>query len=140
MKKLILIFVIMFLLTGCGEEKYDYICKKSDTNEAYKKTETLKIGVDNKQVYKFESNIKEEHTSEVSVNDAYIRYQNLYNNYNENNVVSEYKKNELVLNSIYHLDKSDLDNLKIELPYNFKLAEDKFIQSLKDMGYTCSKN
>ncbi len=61
MKKFILLCAIVFLTTGCGEESYDYECKKVDTSEAYKKTEIIKLGIDDKKVFKLNSTIKEEH-------------------------------------------------------------------------------
>lgn len=139
MKKLILLCAIIFLTTGCGEDSYDYECKKTDTSESYKKTEIIKIGIDDKKVYKFDSTIKEEHTTDDSINNAYANYQNLYDNYNENNVTSEYKKDDKNLHATYHLDKSDIDNMKIELPYDFKLDENKFINSLKEFGFKCEE-
>lgn len=139
MKKFVLLCAIVFLTTGCGEDSYNYECKKTDTSEAYKKTEIIKIGIDDKKVYKFDSTIKEEHTTDDSINNAYANYQNLYDNYNENNVTSEYKKNDKSLTATYHLDKSDIDNMKIELTYDFNLEENKFIKSLKDLGFKCEE-
>lgn len=137
MKKFILLFLIVFLTTGCNSDGYNYECKKTDTSEAYKKSETIKVGIDSNKVYKLESSITEEHTSEESVNNAYANYQSLYDNYNENNVESDYMKDEKKLTAIYHLDKSDIDNMKIELPYDFKLNEKNFIKSLEEMGFKC---
>ncbi|MBO5096636.1 MAG: hypothetical protein J6B98_07155 [Bacilli bacterium] len=139
MKKVLLVGAIILLTTGCGADDYNYECKKVGTNEAFKKTEIIKIGIDDKKVYKLDSNITEEHTSEDSVNNAYANYQNLYNNYNENNVKAEYKKNEKKLIATYHLDKSDIDNMKIELPYDFSLEENKFIKSVEDLGFECKE-
>lgn len=139
MKKISLILAMTLLLTGCDSDNYDYTCTKTDTSDVYKKTETLKLGFDSNKVYKLASEIVEEHTTDDSINNAYANYQNLYDNYKENNVVAEYKKNEKRLNATYYLDKSDIDNMKIELPYDFTVTKDKFLKSLEDSGYECKE-
>lgn len=139
MKKIGLLILMSILLTGCDSESYDYKCVKTSNNEVYKKTETLRLGIDAGKVYKFTSEIIEEHPNDDSINNAYANYQNKYDNYNENNVVAEYKKNEKKLIATYYLDKSDIDKIKIELPFNFSLSEEKFISSLEKLEYKCTK-
>ena len=139
MKKIGLLLIATLLLTGCDSTSYDYSCTKTDTSDVYKKTETIRLGFDNDKVYKLASEIVEEHTTDDSINNAYANYQNKYDNYNENNVVAEYKKNEKQLNATYYLDKSDIDNMKIELPYDFTKTKDKFLKSLEESGYKCKE-
>lgn len=131
--------VILLMITGCGKEEYDFSCKKVDTNESYKLTHTVQFGIDNDKVYKLTSTINEEHTKEETANDSYTKYQSLYDNYNENNIISEYKKSEKNITAIYYLDKADIDNPKVELPYDFKLTKTKFIEDLKTKGYKCEE-
>lgn len=141
MKKIGLIALIIFLLTGCNnskEETYDYVCKKTDTStEEYKITTEIKFSFDSGKVYKFFSKITEEHLTDTSINNAYIKYQNLYDNYNENNVAAEYQKDGKKLIASFELDKSDIDKMKIELPYDFSLNQDKFIETLKNDNFQC---
>ena len=140
MKKAILLLSVTLLLSGCENDGYDYTCTKTMTNEVYKSIETLKFSFDNNKVYKFTSNIKEEHTTDESVNNAYANYQNLYDNYNENNIVADYKKNEKNVSVNYYLDKADIDNMKIKLPYDFKLIKSDFIKSIEELEFKCEEN
>lgn len=138
MKKILLLCFSVILLCGCEDNEYDYTCKKT-SEENVKTTETLQFSFDNNKVYKFTSNITEEHSDEETLYNSYIKYQTLYDNYNENNVVSDYKKSESKLIMNYYLDKADIDNMKIKLPYDFKLAKSDFIKSLKEIGYKCEE-
>lgn len=139
MKKVFLLLGITILLSGCETDGYDYTCMKTTTSDTYKSTEILKFSFDNNKVYKFTSNIKEEHSDDTSVNNAYATYQNLYDNYNENNVVADYKKTEKNVIVNYYLDKADIDNMKIKLPYDFKLAKSDFIKSIEELEYKCEE-
>lgn len=139
MKKIFLMIFLLIFITGCGKEEYEYTCTKVDTGKSYKETTSLNFSFDKGLVYKFSSEIKEEHTSDESANDSYTNYQALYSNYNENNIISEYKKNKNVITATFLLDKADIDKMKVELPYDFKLTKAKFLSSLKDMGFSCKE-
>lgn len=141
MKKIVLLLVITFLLTGCGKsaESFDYTCKKVDeTTDEYKTTTEVKFSFDSGKVYKLKSTITEEHQTDKSVNNSYIKYQTIYENYNENNIEAEYKKEDKKMTASYYLDKSDIDNMKVELPYNFKLSKTDFLKSMDDMNFKCT--
>lgn len=140
MKKVFLLFGITLLLSGCENKEYDYTCKKMTQKESFKVTETLKFGFDNNKIYKFTSNITEEHNNDESVNNSYANYQNLYDNYNENQVIADYKKNEKTIIVNYYLDKADIDNMKIKLPYDFKLTKSDFIKSIEKLEFKCEEN
>lgn len=139
MKKIILLLGVMLLLPGCKNDGYDYNCILNTTNDSFKSTETLRFSFDNNKVYKFTSNIKEEHSQDETVNNSYATYQNLYDNYNENNVVANYKKSEKSVIVNYYLDKADIDNMKIKVQYDFKLSKSDFIKSIEELGYKCEE-
>lgn len=141
MKKFAMLLVITLLVCGCEKkEKYDYTCVKEFKDLPYKKSETLEFSFDSAKVYKFYSVISETHENDDTLNGEYTSFQNLYDNYNENNVEASYKKEDKNITATYFLDKSDIDNMKIYLPYNFKLSENGFVELIKNSSYKCKKN
>ena len=135
MKKGIVLLGILLLMTGCGKEKVT--CTYSDNSLAYKYERTLDITFEKENIFSVKSTIIETHPDDESANKAYISYQNLYNNYNENNVISEFKKNKLKITAIYNIDLRDIETKKIDFEFDFTQNKSAFINTLKGMGYTC---
>ena len=86
MKKGLVLLVMLLLISGCGKEKVT--CKYKDDSKTYKNERVVVATFEKDSLYSFKSTILEEHTEEESANNSYIYYQDLYNNYNENNVIS----------------------------------------------------
>ena len=135
MKKIFWLIGIVLLLTGCGKEKTT--CTFQDKSLKFKSKRTLAITYEKDSIYSFKSTIEEEHPDEDSANDSYVNYQVLYDNYNENNVISEYKKNGNKIIAIYNIDLRDIQSKKIEFEFDFTQNKSAFINTLKGMGYNC---
>ena len=135
MKKSIMLIGMVLLLTGCGKEKT--ICTYEDSSLNYKNKRTLVITYEEDNIYSFKSTIEEEHPDEEGANNSYVKYQTLYNNYNENNVISEYKKNGKKITAIYNIDLRDIETKKIEFEFDFTQNKSAFINTLKGLGYKC---
>ena len=135
MKKILPLIVIVLLLSGCGKDKVT--CKYSDKGLPYKNSRTLVITFENNSIFSFKSTIKEEHSNDESANNSYIKYQDLYNNYNENNVNSEYIKAGKKITAIYNIDLRDIETKKIEFEFDFTQNKSTFLNTLKGMGYSC---
>ncbi|MBQ7140471.1 MAG: membrane lipoprotein lipid attachment site-containing protein [Bacilli bacterium] len=135
MKKIILLAMILFLVTGCGKEKVTCTYENKELN--YKNKRTLLITFEEEKVFNLKSTIEEEYTDEIDANNAYIAYQNKYNNYNENDVVSEYKKEDKKITAIYTISYRDIQNKKIEFEFDVNLSQDALLKNLKEQGYKC---
>ena len=135
MKKIILLVMMLFLVTGCGKEKVTCTFENKELN--YKNKRTLLITFEEEKVFNLKSTIEEEYTDEIDANNAYIAYQNKYNNYNENNVISEYKKEDKKITAIYTISYRDIQNKKIEFEFDVNLSQDALIKNLKEQGYKC---
>ena len=135
MKKIILLVMMLFLVTGCGKEKVTCTFENKDLN--YKNKRTLLITFEEEKVFNLKSTIKEEYTDENQANNAYIAYQNKYSNYNENNVISEYKKEDKKITAIYTISYRDIQKKKVEFEFDVNLSQDKLLEELKKQGYKC---
>lgn len=135
MKKILLLILFIFLLSGCGRQKVT--CKYVDNDLKYENERTLEIVFEDNAILKFKSNIIENHDDEREANNSYIYYQNLYDNYNENSVISSYKKDNLKITAIYNVDLRDIKNKKIEFEFDFTKNENDFLSELKEKGYKC---
>ena len=127
--------MILFLVTGCGKEKVTCTYENKELN--YKNKRTLLITFEEEKVFNLKSTIEEEYTDEIDANNAYIAYQNKYNNYNENDVVSEYKKEDKKITAIYTISYRDIQNKKIEFEFDVNLSQDALLKNLKEQGYKC---
>ena len=127
--------MILFLVTGCGKEKVTCTYENKELN--YKNKRTLLITFEEEKVFNLKSTIEEEYTDEIDANNAYIAYQNKYNNYNENDVVSEYKKEDKKITAIYTISYRDTQNKKIEFEFDVNLSQDALLKNLKEQGYKC---
>ncbi len=135
MKKGLLLIGVMLLITGCGKDKTT--CTYKDDSLPYKNERTIVVTYEKDNIYSFKSTIVEEHPNEESANSAYINYQTLYNNYNENNVISEYKKDGKKITAIYNIDLRDIETKKIEFEFDFTKNKSAFVNTLKGLGYKC---
>ena len=135
MKKSLGLITIILLLTGCGKEKTT--CTFEDNSLNYKNKRTIVITAENESIFSFKSTIEEEHPDEESANNSYTNYQTLYNNYNENNVVSEFKKNGKKVTAIYNIDIRDIETKKIEFEFDFNQTKSALINTLRGLGYKC---
>lgn len=135
MKKIVILIGIILLLTGCGKEKLTCVYENKDLN--YKNKRTLQITFEKEKVFNFKSVIEEEYTDENQTNNAYIAYQNKYKNYNENNIISEYKKEDKKITAIYTIGFRDIEKNKIEFEFDLNLSQNDLLNSLKEQGYKC---
>ena len=135
MKKGLLLLGIVLLLTGCGKDKVT--CKYKDDSLTYKNERTVVATFEKDQLFSFKSTIVEEHTDEESANNSYVTYQNTYNNYNENNVISEYKKDKLKITAVYNIDLRDIETKKVEFEFDFTKNKADFVKELKEKGFSC---
>lgn len=135
MKKIILLVMVLFLVTGCGKEKVTCTFENKELN--YKNKRTLLITFEEEKVFNLKSTIEEEYTDENQANNAYIAYQNKYSNYNENNIISEYKKQDKKITAIYTISYRDIQNKKIDFEFDVNLSQDKLLEELKKQGYKC---
>ena len=135
MKKGLLLIGIILLLTGCGKDQVT--CKFTTSSLPYKYNRTLLITFENDKVFSLKSTAVEEHQNEESANNSYVSYQTLFNNYNENNVISEYKKDGLKITAIYNIDLRDIETRRIDFEFDFSQDKSLFVNTLRSMGYTC---
>lgn len=135
MKKGFILLGAILILSGCGKEKVT--CKYKDDTQTYKNERVVIATFEKDKLFSFKSTIKEEHTEEETANNSYVTYQSLYNNYNENNVISEYKKEKLKITAIYNIDLRDIEAKKIEFEFDFTKSKDSFIKELKEKGFSC---
>ena len=135
MKKILVLIIMVLLLSGCGKDKVT--CKFTTNSLPYKYNRKLIITFENDKVFSLRSEVTEEHPNEESASNAYIKYQDLFNNYNENNVISEFKKNELKITAIYNIDLRDIQTKKIDFEFDFSQDKALFVNTLRSMGYTC---
>lgn len=135
MKKIVLLVMMLFLVTGCGKEKVTCTYENKELN--YKNKRTLLITFEEEKVFNLKSTIEEEYTDEIDANNAYIAYQNKYNNYNENNIISEYKKEDKKITAIYTISYRDIQKKKVEFEFDVNLSQDKLLEELKKQGYKC---
>ena len=135
MKKFLLLFGFILLLSGCGKEKTT--CTLEDNSLTYKSKRTIVITTEKENIYSFKSTIEEEHPDEESANNSYVNYQTLYTNYNENNVISEFKKDGKKITAIYNIDLRDIETHKIEFEFDFTKNKSVLINTLKGLGYKC---
>jgi hypothetical protein len=135
MKKGLVLLGAVLLLSGCGKEKVT--CTYKDDTQTYKNKREVLVTFEKDKVFSFKSTITEEHTEEETANNSYIAYQELYNNYNENNVISEFKKDKLKITAIYNIDLRDIETKKIEFEFDFTASKDNFLKELKDKGFSC---
>ena len=136
MKKGLVLLGMVLILSGCGNKVV--VCERKDESLPYKYNRTVEVKFEGKEIYSFKSTIVEEHPDENSANNSYTVYQNLYNNYNENSVISEYKKDKLKITAIYNIDFKDIENKKIEFEFDFTKKKNDFLNDLKDKGFSCN--
>ena len=135
MKKGLVLLAMVLLLTGCGKEKIT--CTYKDDSQSYKYNREVIATFEKDKLFSFKSTITEEHTEEETANNSYINYQNTYNNYNENNVISEFKKDKLKITAIYNIDLRDIETKKIQFEFDFTQSKDALINELKTKGFSC---
>ena len=135
MKKVLILLFIIITLSGCGKDKVTCNLKNDSLN--YKNERTIVITFENEELYSFKSTIIEQHTEEETANKSYTYYQDLYNNYNENNVISEFKKDKLKITAIYNIDLRDIETKKIPFEFDFTKGKEEFLKELKDNGFSC---
>ena len=135
MKKVILVIALL-LLCGCGNKKVT--CTNNLKSDAYNRTTKLEIVFEKDKVISFTSDIKEDYVDEIDANDAYIKYQTEYDNYNENAVISSYKKDNLTITATYQIDSEDIKNKKVVFEYNLSNNKDKLLNELKGLGFKCN--
>lgn len=136
MKKVFILIVGVLLLTGCGNKKIT--CTYKEESEKYKQNRSLELIYVKDNLASFTSNIKEEYYDESLANDAYIKYQTEYDNYNNNDVLSSYKKDNLIITAIYQIDSDDIKNKKVVFEFDLTKNKDALLKQLKSLGYQCN--
>ena len=136
MKKGLILLAGVLLLTGCGNKKI--MCTYKEESEKYKQNRSLELIYVKDNLASFTSNIKEEYYDESLANDAYIKYQIEYDNYNNNDVLSSYKKDNLIITAIYQIDSDDIKNKKVVFEFNLTKNKDALLKQLKSLGYKCN--
>ena len=129
MKKIIIIFLMLFLLTGCGNK---ITCKtiKSDVSEVYKikYNDNIITNIETIKTYKFKDK------SEFKNYEPMMQYTVKSNT--DDNVKSSYKKKykKYILKQVYDIGNIDDDDL---LKYGLSKNKEELINNLKNSGLTC---
>lgn len=141
MKKLIIMFTILFFITGCNNKKLKCFMEQavSENNVSY----TVIVNWQNRKV----SNTKFEFVTKFT--GEYLEYiddfkQQLLNDYinydNKNGINVNVSKSDNAVNLIMNMDLSKMDNeLKKELKINDGNSSYKEVKlSLENLGYVCN--
>lgn len=129
MKRIVIIFLMLFLLTGCGNK---IICKtiKSDVSEVYKikYNDNIITNIEIIKTYKFKDK------SEFKNYEPMMQYTVKSNT--DDNVKSSYKKKykKYILKQVYDIGNIDDDDL---LKYGLSKNKEELINNLKNSGLTC---